>query len=369
MGPVKERESTAAQERKSAEETRAPGQPVAIPLCQQCGAELAQTGLTACPTCGAPVPRPAAQAEEQQFKQALLRDATAAPGRDALAESVSHVPPVLAGVTQFYLPLSGTGRPAGAAELLYQPRLLAFAEAVFADRRKNLEFRRQYRRLAVPPPPGQPAAWHAAEVYDGPLAEAAEPGARWADVPESVNTARKLKALERGFADFLQGNAKLIVYVNPALEVTGAAGEDLASFQQRCRAAALQRAESALAELRAKYAPKFRALNADVPADAVVVKQDSWLSGLSFGLFASNPRPGSRLSARDQARLRNLEDEWLAKRKDLAEKWRQAGEEYTELALTPRKADSQVTHFGLAWAPFWRVATPDGWIDLRPAYR
>src|SRR2546430_7319084 len=35
----------------------------------------------------------------------------------------------------------------------------------------------------------------------------AEPGARWADVPESLDKARKLKPLEKAFADHLYNNA------------------------------------------------------------------------------------------------------------------------------------------------------------------
>jgi hypothetical protein len=57
---------------------------------------------------------------------------------------------------------------------------------------------------------------------------------------------------------------------------------------------------------------------------------------------------------------RDLEAEWQGKIAALFEKWRQIGEEYGELLLTPRKVDVQVTAFGLAWAPFGRAVTPTG---------
>jgi hypothetical protein len=50
-------------------------------------------------------------------------------------------------------------------------------------------------------------------------------------------------------------------------------------------------------------------------------------------------------------------------------KWKQIGEEFAEIQLTPRRADVRVTQFGLAWAPFWTVAAADGRTRLVPAYR
>src|SRR5205814_1171005 len=144
------------------------------------------------------------------FKQALLRSAppTSARGATPASPAATHVAPVLAGVTQFYVPVGNPVRPAGPVELVYQPRVLAFAEVVFADRRKNLEFRRTYRYLGAPPAAGEPVNWHAAEPFDGSPADTPEADARWADVPESLNTIKKLNALRRDFTEYLRGNAR-----------------------------------------------------------------------------------------------------------------------------------------------------------------
>jgi hypothetical protein len=48
----------------------------------------------------------------------------------------------------------------------------------------------------------------------------------------------------------------------------------------------------------------------------------------------------------------DLAAEWKGRVAALYEKWRQLGDDHTELLLTPRKVDVQVTTFGLAWAPF-----------------
>lgn len=339
---------------------------VAVPACPRCRAPLPGPGATSCPGCGAVLAQPLTPAGEQGFKQALLRSAAPPTG------PVTHVAPVLAGVTQFYVALGNPVRPAGPVELVYQPRVLGFADVVFADKRRGLEYRRPYRYLAAPPAAGQPVDWHA-EPFAGSLAESPEAGARWADVPDSLNTAKKLTALKRAFGDFLYGNAKLALYVNGTLDLTGKPGEDVAAFQERCRAAARREAERALEAEQQKYGPKFKALNAELPDPAAAKPGGSWFPDLGWGLFAlaawASPRPAARLTEKEQEKLRALEEAWRTKWQELTEKWRQAGEEYGELQLTPRKADVQVTHFGLAWVPFWNLPAPDGRPDLRPAYR
>jgi hypothetical protein len=348
---------------------------VAIPVCPGCKAELPGPGLTSCPRCGAVLPRPVEATAEQDFKQVLLRSAAPTSARAVAPVSgpVTHVAPVLAGVTQLYLPLANPARPAGPVELVYQPRVLGFAEVVFAERKRNLEYRRPYRYLAPAPAPGEPANWHAAEPFDGSTAEAPEAGARWADAPESLNTGKKLAALKKGFAEFLYGNARYAVQVNNSLDLVTQKGEDVEAFRERCHAAARQEAERALEAEKRKVAPKFKALNAEVPENPTAPKPGgSWLPDLGWGLFGMTwaaSRPAPRLSEKDQARLEALTNEWRERWQEVTAKWQLAGDDLSELQLTPRKADIQVTHFGLVWVPYWNLTGADGQARLLPAYR
>src|SRR5262249_32722275 len=119
----------------------------------------------------------------------------------------STSPPVLpSDVTQFYVPVAGTqpGR-----SLQYQPWLLGFAEVVFAyDKRSGAEHREVVKLLAQAPGVGHPVNWDAA--YPLPVDPAAGPEktARWASVPESIDTGRKIKALEKAYAEYLAGARK-----------------------------------------------------------------------------------------------------------------------------------------------------------------
>ena len=143
----------------------------------------------------------------------------AAPASAAEAEPAGdRLPPVLPGeVKQFHLP-SVKAHPVGAA-IEYQPRVLGFANVVYVvDKRKGAEHTEAVRLLAQPAAAGHPTAWETAEPYAGTLPEttAAEPNARWAGVPESLDTGRKLKALEKAFAEHLYTTRKLSLWENRA---------------------------------------------------------------------------------------------------------------------------------------------------------
>jgi hypothetical protein len=255
-----------------------------------------------CMECGAPLPRPAETPPEVS---------------PAEAGAPSHVPPVLPpGLAQFFLPAQD-----GAGPLQMEPRLLGFAEVLFNDRRRKLEYQRAYRLLAPPPDAAHPEPWRRAEEVPEELA--ASPGdaeAVWADVPETVNDPKKLRGLNRALVHFLYNNATMTVYHNASLGLLSKPGEDRQAFLQRCREAAEQEARQGEGE----SAPPF---------------------------------PDAGAAPREAAKAARRADREKAKRQRKAEGVK-------EVHLRPRKADIRVTHFGLAWAPFRRAA--EG--DLRPAY-
>ncbi|HZT78806.1 MAG TPA: DUF87 domain-containing protein, partial [Gemmataceae bacterium] len=290
--------------------------PMAIPLCRRCQAEL-RPGLAACPACGEPTPHLAARAEDRQFKQGLRQKSAPAP-----VQSAPRARPVLPGnVRQYYLPVPPP--PAAPAELVYQPRLLACAEVAFADRRRGLEHHRTYCLLAEPPAAGQPVNWAAAEPLPGAADGPPAAEARWPEVPESVNTAKKLKALAKGFAEFLYGSAKLRLLENRKLGLVSAPQEDAGAFQERCRAAARAEADRAYAAERLKYQPKFEALGLSLPDHAP--RGNSWVDWAfvplrAATLLAKAAAAAGKETTKSQARL---EARWKGEVAALYEKWRQ----------------------------------------------
>src|SRR5262249_8404174 len=184
----------------------------------------------------------AGREEDQAFRQQLQRT-----GLPSVA--ATHVPPGLPpGVTPLYLPLvppTATIAPPDAPpppkrSLLYQARLLGFAEVDFIDKKRGLEYHRTYRLIADEPS-GETANWSSAVKVPGDLAEGPSPNAQWTDVPDGMNTVKKLKTLQKTLADFLYISARLSLLESHAkLGLRSEPGEDVQTFLAKCREAILK---------------------------------------------------------------------------------------------------------------------------------
>jgi hypothetical protein len=342
---------------------------MAIPLCAACGAELGPDVTDRCQKCGQPPwKQDTSRLQDKAFREALTRAAAPLtppplpPGERGRGEgaapadaSLRRQPPVLPpDVRQFYLPLSPM-RPAG-AEVVYYPYVLGVAEVLFVmDKRTGKEHRRTLRRLAEAAPAGHPVAWDKGRPIRDDLAAAPEANAAWGEVPEALDTGKKLKALERAFIEFLYAAQKLALFENRTLGLVGEPGEGEQDFRKRCEAAAEQEKQKALEMERVKFAPKFEALEATAGDEAP-----------AKGRGRTARKSGS--VSRQEEKRRKLQADYQSKQDEITEKWRRIGEEATPIQLKPRKADVRVTHFGIGWAPYWRVAS-DGKVVLAPAYR
>jgi hypothetical protein len=348
MRPVKEQDQSGA----------------AVPtlLCPHCQAELPPGIADRCPSCGknpwargGPDARPAPLAAVvAPVGNPAPAAAPAAPARPATA---NYTPPVLPpDVTQFFLPLASPAGPPN-TELEYQPWVLGFADVVFVvDKRKGTEHKVAVRLVAQAPEPGHPVVWEKALPLGVEPVYQPEPKARWASVPSSLDTGRKLKGLEKAFADYLYGSQKLPLLENRELDLVSAPGEAEAAFRSRCRAAALEQARQGLEMERVKFAPKFDALGVKAPEDPAEAKAGPNLLDHILGRGAAAKKPAGPPADKHGEKVRKLEADYQSKRNEVAEKWKRAGDEVTPIQVKPRKVDIRVTHFGLAWAPFWRAA-------------
>ncbi len=331
--------------------------PRAIPLCRNCHAALDGPDVTdRCPQCGERIWKlGSAGLADQQFRANLARAQApmatlVPPPAPSSAGSAESLPPVLDhDVTQFYLqPAANITGP-----LTYQPSVLGFAEVVFVlDKKKGKEHRQVVRLLAKPNEPGHPIDWSAARPIGEQTEPQPRPNARWANVPASVDTGRKLKALERAFADYLYSTQKLSLWQNRSLELISEPGESAEAFRQRCHTAAAEEARQAIDMTKVKFGPKFEALDSKLPDDPALPKSSGslwdWL--VSFSPLSQSSRPDPR----QESKVRKLTGDYLAKIAEIHEKWKRVGEEAMPIEIKPRKLDVRVTHFGLAWVPIGR---------------
>jgi hypothetical protein len=350
----------------------------AILLCPWCQTELGAALPERCPKCGRnPRADAATRPEEKATGDPVQRVAAPTAKRvepvpvpATLEDSVSHMAPVLPpDVTQFYLPVVPSKAAVSGGEIEYQPYVLGFAEVVYlTDKRTGREYREPIRLLAQPGAVGVPLAWDTAQVVGPQLADGPLHGARWATVPESLDTARKLRGLEKAFADHLYSTRKLSLLENRALKLVSTPGVATEAFQPRCRAAAATEAKQALEMEKVKFTPKFEALDAAVPNFAAAKQKSGGslldLVGSLFPAKSTDPK-----EARQQEKLRRLTGDYLAKCAEIEEKWKRVGEESTAIQLKPRKADVRLTHFGLAWAPYWVRPGANGGVERIASFR
>jgi hypothetical protein len=347
------------------EPVKKPRAVAAIPLCTWCHAELPPGTGDKCPNpaCGkVPWARARDRVQDQQFRDALTRGATdtaevqpssvrvEAPVATLVPEKPSPAPPPAGDalppvlppdVKQFYLP-AGTGAT-------YRAKVLGFAEVVFVlDKRKGLEHRAAVRLLARPVPAGHPVVWEQAAAIGETLAPGPAPQSHWEGVPDSLDTGRKLKSLEKAFGEYLYSTQKLALFENRSLGLMSQPGETQEAFRERCRSAAADGARQALELEKAKFTPRFAAVGLSLPADAPEEKKGA---SLFSWLFGSTPAkvPPSAPTSRAGEKQRRLEGDYYSKRNEIREKWKRIGEEATAVQIKPRKADVRVTHFGLAW--------------------
>ncbi len=292
----------------------------AVALCNHCKAEVPPGVGRKCPSCGKdPRSKPDTLAAPEAK---LVVGGQAAAAAAVVAPPVGKPPVLPSDVTQFYVPVTGGAKPGHVLE--YQPWLLGFAEVVYQyDKRSGAEHREPVRLLARAPSGGAPADWEKAYPLPIDPVAAFEANARWAAVPDTIDTGRKLKALEKVFAEHLAGARKLVLWENRDLELISRPGETRDAFVARCRAEAVRQRDEAIHLEEVKFAPKMEAAK----ASAGKGRED---------------------------KIARMEGDLQAKKDELTEKYRRMGELAVEVQLKPKKADIRVTHFGLAWAPFWR---------------
>jgi hypothetical protein len=353
--------------------------PLAIPLCTSCHAELGPDVVDLCPKCGQdPFARASFRVADQAFRENLrngapppLRMATppvpiAQPAKGD--SSLSYQPPVLPpDVNQFYLSLASEQRTPAGAEVEYQPFVLGFAEVTFLiDKRTGAEFKQPFNLLARPAAPGHPLVWPEAERVSAELVGKPISNARWANVSESLDTGRKLKALEKAFAEFLYSTQKLSLFQNRPLGLISAPGESEETFRKRCRDAAEVQMREAVEMNRVEFKPRFEALDAELPRD----QPEPAKGGSILGWL--NPFGSSKPSMPDDPKLekqvRKLTGDYESKRDKIVEKWKRSADDIKPLQIKPRKTDVRVTHFGLGWAPCFRRVGPGDRVELVPAY-
>ena len=180
-----------------------------------------------------------------------------------------------------------------------------------------------------------------------------------------MDTGRKLKALEKAFADHLYTTHKLSLWENRTLGPAQSAGRERGGLPQALSTAAATGGRTGVGDGEGEVQAEIRLAGHEIAGREAGGKAGgSWLGWIFRRRRRRNPTTRSWSEKR-----RKLTTDYQSKVAEIAEKWKRVGEEATAIQVKPRKADVHVTHFGLAWAPYWRMAGAGGQAKAAPAYR
>ncbi len=368
--------------------------------------------------------RPAAQAAAAATPAPNAAAPSAAPAVDAAASAVpagySATPSALApDVPQVYMPVGKSdaaalrelGDKSGgrmtsvqAAQLVYAAGLIGAAQVSFVAPKRDIDHRVE-RVLALPvAEAGLGIDWADALVSNSSLrdlrrasesaAAAQGQGPFFGPVPEPINTARKIKAAEGKFSDYLYYQSRLPVLVHKGLAVVQKPDESERDFKIRLQQAAREARDEEVDALEERYETQIDKLTRRIEQEErdladkkgerdARLQQEAISAGESvlnfflgrrsstiFSRAASKRRMTAKAKAAIDAQAEEIADleqdkeELQADLKkeadEITRRWEDVLDEVTTEDLAPRRSDVEVTLVALGWLPYWRFEMDEG---------
>ncbi|MFB0563351.1 MAG: helicase HerA domain-containing protein [Candidatus Lokiarchaeia archaeon] len=280
--------------------------------------------------------------------------------------------------------------------LVYEPALLGMATIHFINRKYDLDESRKVALLLEAPESRGLLKWDEAESLDiahRDLADKPFGEALFSDVPGTVSDAKRMKTMEKDFADYLYRNQTVELYYHPALKLYSQPNETKREFTVRCSEAAREKRDAEVDKLSEQYESKIENLEdklareeralAEDEAEYSARKREELISAgeTVIGMFMSRRRSRSistaarkrRITRKAKADIKEseaaiadlkediakLEEELKEKAKDITSSWDDALKDIDEIRITPHKTDIDMELFALAWAPQWEITYKD----------
>lgn len=308
--------------------------------------------------------------------------AAGAPGIPAptrpLADDESPVAPrVAAGIPVHHLDPAASWAPAVGAVPGHRlvPGVIARVNLRYDDTPARIDHREEYEAVLVPVAAlPSPAAFRAVDYDDRDLRPEPPPGAVYRLPPAEVGSRAWWTALQRDLTDHLVASRAVEVPVNRELKLFGRVGESTAQFADRCRTAAAEGADRAIAGLQSTYARKLAAAQRRLDtAQAALDRQRSartttMATDLLGGLFggrrtslstaarragAAQGRVGAAEDKVDdlQQAVADLQSELDAESADIRAQWADRAAAVDLLRVPLERTDVSVASLGLVWIP------------------
>jgi len=337
-------------------------------------------------------------AEKKGAADALTTPVTRIPSAQPPSSTTSRSP---AGATEYFIPATK-----GSGPITYKPLVIGLAKLHFIDAKLSLDTWRNSAYLAPLADDNSDVLWPEAKVsadLKSRLTTAPAPDAAFAPLPAPAMRAASFTTWGKSLSAFLYESARADVLVSDTLKATSAPGEPEGEFRARLALAARERRDSAVEELRRKYAPKLQAFDErERRAQERAAREKSQLTQQKFqtaisigasilGAFmgrktlsvtnmnraATAVRSATRIG-HESSDVDRADDSLDVIRQQHADLQRQFEADtaalersldvstlnFRTVQVTPRKSDIAVGEVALVWAP-WRTGA-DGFPS--PAY-
>ncbi len=282
--------------------------------------------------------------------------------------------------------------------LVYEPAIVGGAIVRFMDRKRKISEQLEKVFLAPVPEDLGGIDWGGAELLPidlGDLGNQPEDAGvdelpLFAPVPQSANSAVKLKRIAKDLTNWLYYNARLALSSHPELGVVQRPGEAEREFKIRVQQAARERRDAEVDTLERRYATRIERLEdklrkqerqmAAGEADYESRKQERMVNVgetvVNFFLGRRHTRAVSIIASKqrlaekaelqlDETRqeveeleqeLEALEGEMKQAAEQITNKWAGLLDDLTVEELHPRRTDIDVRMAALAWLPSWLIS-------------
>jgi len=280
-------------------------------------------------------------------------------------------------------------------KLKYEPHVLAIGKVRFNDDKRDVDLVKDIAVLTHAPDEFGRVNWDDAQtvenwekaLFDNPD-HPDKIEVSYNDVPESMNTAKELRSVEKEFANWIYDEQRHEVLQHAKLKMVRKAEESVNAFLMRVETATKELRDEDMDELQESYEKKLDKIEdkirkeerdlSEAEAEKADRRNDELLnvastvfgavfggrrSRRSFSSVTSKRRMSRRASEKieeSKEDLKELEFDYDEMKKEMSEKLNEIKEEYEEFAnkvskveVKPRKTDVKVSKVLLVWYPYW----------------
>ncbi len=189
------------------------------------------------------------------------------------AHEVSDQPPALPmDISTYYAPSEKTGN------FLYIPRLLGVARITYSDARLKLSGASDVSYLTEITGSAIPVDWQKSvrtSFHPDALEKAPRPGAQFDQIPAPATNSKNYAEWTKDFSAWLFSTQQLTLYQSPTTGQVSQPNESEQDFRVRLGQGARENRDDIVARLRAKYAPKYLALQEKLRKAQAVKERES----------------------------------------------------------------------------------------------